>query len=404
MFCIYLWRGPVYEVGVLNAVVARHPFAIRFLKLRGAGYVLCWLLAHACGAHTPNETYLSVRLDATNLTLRWDVALRDLHQGMGLDAREVPKIHPAELQRREEALALDVASALAIRANSNALTLEVTDYTTLPLNGVEYARLILVAGGLVVRPEVVEIDAAAVFRVDTNMHGLLRLEHGGRMDAVAFDRNQPTHRFELSQNEGALRRWGTFIWEGVWHIWIGFDHILFLVALLLPSVLWREGGRWVVADDFRAALVNVIKIVTAFTVAHSVTLSLAALGVVSLPSRLIESVIAVSVALAAANNLWPVTRGKSWMMAGAFGLIHGFGFASVLGDLGLESGSLAVALAGFNIGVELGQLAIVSVFLPVAFALRRTWFYRAIAFQTGSVLVIVMALVWMAERIFGLTI
>jgi HupE / UreJ protein len=391
-------------VGALISVFARHSFAIGFRKLRAAGFLLCWWLAQPCGAHTPSETYLSVRLDATNLTLRWDVALRDLHHGMGLDARDVPKIHPAELQRREEALALDTASALALRADGNALKLEATDYTTLPLNGVEYARLILVAGGLVVRPEVVEIDAAAVFRLDTNMHGLLRLEHDGRVDAVAFNREQATHRFQLARDEGALRRWRTFIWEGVWHIWIGFDHILFLVALLLPAVLWRKGKRWVVADDFRAALVNVLKIVTAFTVAHSVTLSLAALGVVSLPSRLVESVIAVSVALAAANNLWPVTRGKSWMVAGAFGLIHGFGFASVLGELGLESGGLAVALAGFNIGVELGQLAIVSLFLPVAFALRRTWFYRAVAFQMGSVLVIIMALVWMAERIFGLTI
>ena len=221
---------------------------------------------------------------------------------MGLDPRDVPSVRPEELQRREEALALDVAAALEIRANSNLVKLVVTDYTTLPLNGVDYARLIFAAGGLANRLEVIEINAAAVFRVDTNMHGLLRLEHAGRVDAVAFNRERPAHQFRLVGGEGRLDRWLTFIWEGVWHIWIGFDHILFLIALLLPAVLVREKDRWRGVDSFRAALMNVLKIVTAFTVAHSITLSLAAMGVVSLPSRLVESVIAASVALDAAGG------------------------------------------------------------------------------------------------------
>ncbi len=353
-------------------------------------------------AHTPSETYISVTLDGTNLVARWDVALRDLHQGMGLDPRDVRSMRWEDLEPREEALALDVAAGLEIRANGNALKLDVTDYTTLTLNDVEYARLVFAAGGLSNRIEMIEINAGTVFRVDTNMHGLLRLEHGGRVDAVAFNRQQPVHQFKLIGNEGRLDRWLTFIWEGVWHIWIGFDHILFLIALLLPAVLVREQKRWQGVATFRPALMNVLKVVTAFTVAHSITLSLAALDLVNLPSRLVESVIAASVALAAANNLWPISRGKSWMVAGGFGLIHGFGFASVLGDLGLESGSLAVALVGFNIGVELGQLAIVAAFLPWAFALRRTSLYQIAIFKYGSALVILMATVWMAERIFGL--
>ena len=112
------------------------------------------------------------------------------------------------------------------------------------------------------------------------------------------------------------------------------------------------------------------KVVTAFTVAHSITLSLAALGVISLPSRLVESAIAASVVLAALNNVCPVVYGGRWIIAFCFGLIHGFGFASVLTDLGLPQDSLLLALVAFNLGVELGQLAIVAVFLPIAYALR----------------------------------
>lgn len=364
--------------------------------------LLLTLFPRMAAAHTPSETYLSVQVDGTNLTMRWDVALRDLHQGMGLDAARVPLIPAEELQQREEALALDVAAGLVIRVNSNVVELAATDYTTLPLNDVQYARLIFAGVGITSRIDTVELNAATVFRVDTNMHGLLRVEHGERVDAVAFNQSAPAHTFQLASDEGRMGRWMTFIWEGVWHIWIGFDHVLFLMALLLPAVLKREKRQWIGVDSLRPAFMNVLKIVTAFTVAHSVTLTLAAMNWINLPTRLVESVIAASVAVAAANNLWPVTRGKSWMMAGGFGLIHGFGFASVLGDFGLAKGTLATALVGFNLGVEFGQLVIVALFMPLAFALRGTALYRTGVFKIGSVLIMLIALIWMVERIVRL--
>jgi hypothetical protein len=155
-------------------------------------------------------------------------------------------------------------------------------------------------------------------------------------------------------------------------------------------------------ESLRGAVIEVLKIVTAFTVAHSITLSLAALGVVTLPSRLVESVIAASVVLAALNNLRGTVHGRRWVMAFVFGLVHGFGFASVLADLGLPQGALALALVGFNAGVELGQLAIVAVFLPIAFALRGTRFYSVGVLKGGSLLVAALAAWWLAERMFDL--
>ena len=282
------------------------------------------------------------------------------------------------------------------------LKLRITDYTTLPLNGVEYARLLFEAGGMSGMDRVIEINTAIAFRIDTNMHGLLRLEHNGRSDVVAFDSQRPAHRFELGQPAGRWARWLTFVGEGLWHIWMGFDHILFLVALLLPAVLRREANRWMGVERFRSAFMNVFKIVTAFTVAHSITLSLSALGMVQLPTRLVEPIIAASVALAASNNLWPWFRSKGWLVAFSFGLIHGFGFANVLIELQLVGGVLALALVGFNVGVELGQLAIVVVFLPLAFGLKQSWFYQTLTLKVGSMLIVLIALTWMIERLFGL--
>ena len=142
--------------------------------------------------------------------------------------------------------------------------------------------------------------------------------------------------------------------------------------------------------------------VTAFTVAHSITLSLATLGWISLPSRWVESAIAASVVLAALNNVWPVFHGRRWIVAFGFGLIHGFGFASVLADLGLPQGALALALLGFNVGVELGQLAIVAAFLPLAYLLRRSAFYQRAVMRAGSLLIAALAAAWLVERVFDL--
>jgi hypothetical protein len=144
-------------------------------------------------------------------------------------------------------------------------------------------------------------------------------------------------------------------------------------------------------------------VVTAFTLAHSITLSLAALQVISLPSRLVESAIAASVVLAALNNLRGTVESRRWVLAFCFGLIHGFGFASVLTDLGLPQQALVLALVGFNVGVEIGQLAIVAVFLPLAFSLRSTGFYRLGVLKAGSVLVAVLAGWWFVQRAFDLT-
>ena len=178
------------------------------------------------------------------------------------------------------------------------------------------------------------------------------------------------------------------------------DHILFLVSLLLPAVLVRARSAWQPGASFRSALIDVAKVVTAFTLAHSITLSLAALSIVVLPSRFVEAGIALSVVLAALNNLFPVLANGRWIAAFGFGLLHGFGFAGALQDLGLPADSLALSLFSFNLGVEAGQLAIVAVFLPLAFALRSTWAYRRVVFAGGSFVIAAIATIWLVERAF----
>jgi hypothetical protein len=229
--------------------------------------------------------------------------------------------------------------------------------------------------------------------LDPQHKGLLRLTRGGETSTAIFDPGHARQTLSLTEPDH-WQQFGDYVKDGVWHIWIGYDHILFLLSLLLPAVLLAAPS-----DNLRGAFTDVLKVVTAFTLAHSLTLTLASLSLVSLPSRFVESAIAASVILAAVNNLYPLFRGRRPVAAFAFGLIHGFGFASVLTDLGLPQGALLASLVGFNLGVEIGQLCIVALFLPLAFVLRDTWFYRRLL-TGGSAMIALVAAVWFVERAF----
>ena len=245
------------------------------------------------------------------------------------------------------------------------------------------------------------VEYQLFFDLDPQHRGLVRVSHEGATQTAIFSPEASRQGFDL----GTSAPWKEFLAyarTGVWHIWIGYDHILFLLSLLLPAVLSLTNGHWEPVARFRPACVEVVKIVTAFTLAHSVTLSLAVLGLIALPARLVESAIAASVILAAINNLYPVCYSRRWLVAFVFGLVHGLGFANVLADLGLPKGSLAVGLLGFNLGVEVGQLAIVAGFLPLAYRLRHSPFYRRLAFGMGSAVIALIAALWLVERSFDL--
>ncbi|MEO5686034.1 MAG: HupE/UreJ family protein [Burkholderiaceae bacterium] len=216
----------------------------------------------------------------------------------------------------------------------------------------------------------------------------------------------------VAADDSATSAFFGFVREGVHHILIGYDHILFLLSLLLPAVWIRSAltdprtgvtrTRWIPSDNLRLALTNVLKVVTAFTVAHSITLALSVLDIVNPPSRWVESIIAASVVLAALNNIWPLISEARWKLTFVFGLVHGFGFASALKDAGLAKGALVGPLVGFNVGVEIGQLCIVAVVLPLAWSLRGTRTYRG-AFAGGSLAIATVAGLWFVQRAFDLS-
>jgi hypothetical protein len=364
--------------------------------------LLLALLLPSAWAHKPSDSYLTVNVKAAAIEGRWDIALRDLDFALTLDADGNGELTWGEVRARHADIAAYAREHLRITADDKPCAIEVGEQQIDEHTDGHYSVLPLALQCEAASPSRVALTYTLFADLDPQHRGLLNLAARGASRSAVLGPQQATQSFEL----GELSRWRQFVdyvREGVWHIWIGIDHILFLLSLLLPSVLvWQAASKqWQAVDRFGEAFVDVLKVVTAFTLAHSITLSLAALGVIELPSRLVESVIAASIIVAALNNIWPRVFGRLWMVAFGFGLMHGFGFASVLADLGLPRDALVLALVGFNVGVELGQLAIVLVFLPIAFALRRTVFYRRWVMVGGSVVISLLAAVWLVERASG---
>ena len=372
--------------------------------LRAVAMVWLLLTAGAALGHKSSDSYLTVQVQADQVNVQWDIALRDIQFAIGLDANGDDQITWGELQQKQRELQAWASSRLSLQRGGVCTfppkALLVDEHT-------DGSYAVLVWAGRCPRDAgPLSLQYSLLFDLDAQHRGLLKLDLDGATHSAVLGPQSGPLQFSEAATAGA--QFVQYLWQGVWHIWIGFDHILFLLALLLPAVLLprRRGGlgggvRGV--SRFKEASLSVLAVVTAFTLAHSITLSLAALEIISLPSRLVESAIAASVVFAAANNLVPMVQGR-WLMAFFFGLIHGFGFASVLTELGLPTGALVVSLVGFNLGVELGQLAIVAVFLPLAFVLRHTRFYQRGVLVGGSCAALLVALAWFVERAFNLSI
>ena len=405
-------------------------------------------------AHKASDAYLTLHVDGATVDARIDIALRDLDRDLALDADADDQLSWREVRTRWAdiaALARDGIrlSADGARCTPDPASTPFTDASRPALTGHSdgtYAVLRL-QWHCAAPVQSLSVEYAMFAKTDPTHRGIARVARAGA-DASQLAVLSPGtgwHRFKLppmpvapvaasagadfveapapspvaaaasvdtTTDEAPTSSFLGFVREGIHHILIGYDHILFLLSLLLPAVWIRSAvtdprtgvtqTRWLPSNNLRFALTSVLKVVTAFTVAHSITLALSVLDIVNPPSRWVESVIAASVVLAALNNLWPLISEARWKLTFVFGLVHGFGFASALKDAGLAKGALAGPLVGFNLGVEIGQLCIVALVLPIAWSLRGTRTYRG-AFAGGSLVIATIAGLWLVQRAFDLS-
>jgi hypothetical protein len=369
--------------------------------MKRAGMLLLMLgLASIARAHVASSSFLVVRAQGQELSGSMELAMRDVELAIGVDSNNDGKITWGELRAAEPQLQQYVAAHLHFQAGRGRCAvrfgaLQVNErvdghYAWLPFSAhcADNVRQLSIAYSL-------------MEGIDPSHRGLLTLNSAAGMDVqtAVLGGKTPEQSFMLEQSS----RWRAFteyLQAGIWHIWSGIDHLLFLLSLLLPAVLVRRNGHWEPVPQARPAFFNIAKVVTAFTLAHSITLSMAALDLIRLPGRLTESVIAASIIVAALNNIFPVVTDRRARIAFAFGLLHGFGFASVLADMGLPHGARLISLLSFNLGIETGQLAVVLLVMPVVYAMRRGLAYRRAIMPWGSGAIAAVALVWFVQRAF----
>lgn len=365
--------------------------------------MLAVLLAAATPAHAhkPSDSYLTMTVHGQRIDAQWDIALRDLDMAIGLDANSDGQLTWDEVRSHHAAIAAYALPRLTLTAGGRPCPARPAGAQLIDDHTDGAYTVLRFTAHCPQSADALTLDYRLFAGLDPQHRGLVRLARDGAAPAsLILGGEHP--RETIGPTANGTASFVSYVKLGIRHIWIGYDHVLFLLSLLLPAVLVWRGHTWEEAHGPRTVALDVFRIVSAFTLAHSVTLTVAALHVVTLPSRWVESAIALSVVLAALNNITPVGGVQRWMAAFGFGLIHGFGFANVLSDLGLPPGALAASLVGFNVGVEIGQLALVAVFLPVAYLLRRTWFYRRVILAGGSAAILLVASVWLAERAFNL--
>ncbi|MEQ1683531.1 MAG: HupE/UreJ family protein [Burkholderiaceae bacterium] len=351
-------------------------------------------------AHKSSDAYLQLDAGASGMTLRWDIALRDLDATLDVDADEDGKLTWAEVKGawprvQDYALARLQVDGCALRATDRALERR---------NDGAYAVLFLASDCVLSQAPAIHYT---LFReVDPTHRGIARVQRVGQPLVLAMlDPGQAASVPAAAQTAAPTAtehlagdsRW-EFLREGIRHILTGYDHVLFLLCLLLPSVMRRTPEGWRPVERLSQAVWPIVGIVSAFTVAHSITLGLAALKIVSLSPAFIEPAIAVTIILAALDNVWPIFPVRRMVVTFFFGLIHGFGFAGVLAELNLPTTAFAWALLQFNVGLELGQLLIVVCVSALLFLFRERPAYRSWVIRGGSFAAILVGVLWLVER------
>jgi hypothetical protein len=387
----------------------------------------CLVLALCSGvaaAHKASDAYLQLSGTGAGTTLRVDVALRDLDVALDLDANGDGQLTWGEIRAAWPALQAYVSAHVQVdgcelQRAGQALERRV--------DGV-YAAMTLTSDCVLAAEPAIRYTLMR--ELDPTHRGIARIDVAGRPSVLrvldparpaALAASEPVAVPAAATNVSASVAEATapaiastpaaappafaggFLREGIHHILTGYDHVLFLMCLLLPSVMRRTPSGWQPVQRLAQAVLPVLAIVTAFTLAHSITLALAALKLASLPPWFIEPAIAATIVLAALDNVRPIFRGPRALVTFAFGLIHGFGFAGVLAELNLPPVRFAWALLQFNLGLELGQIAIVTGATALLFLLRERPRYPAWVIRGGSLAAMSVGALWFIERTTNLS-
>lgn len=359
-------------------------------------------------AHALGEHYIWLDVEASQLKGDVEINVRDLARLLGYNLDPEATITKEAIAPYSSQLEQYISERFSISTADGTLPMSVGPVSARSFEEGNFVMVRFTAGDGSTLGETVTVRDELFLDQNRQHRGILLIRSNLRTgdefeerEALVFSSFSNEHELNLDDPPRLLTRL-QFIWQGMLHIFVGIDHVLFLVVLLFTAVLVRKDQAWAPSESFNMAFWNVLKIVTLFTIAHSVTLFLAGLGYLRLPSRLVESIIALSIIVVAINNLIGRFDSKKLWIILAFGLFHGLGFASVMAELPFRMVNLLGVVLFFNVGVELGQIVIVAAVFPLLYAMRGSRFYVPGVVVGGSLVIAAIAGLWLVQRAFNL--
>lgn len=360
-------------------------------------------------AHASRENYVWVNVEKDHVSGRFEINKKDLEEKLGIDLGG-PE---GSVQDRIVATAPDVQAFIrdnfSLAYNGEEKVIQFLESGLINeqgrfaqyhyrVDGVPENDLVLVRNTIFLSKEHLRDDPLHRSLVLVDHNEYRGLDFGNENTALVFSPQLQEAELNVADPPDILF-WKNFFRQGLLHIWIGLDHMLFLFVLLLTAVLMRREGVWEAAPRFTDAFINALKIIVILGVSHSIALVLAVFGVVDIPSAPVEAIIALSIAVIALNNVFYFFKSYTWLVIFVFGLVHGLGFAGALGDLQFRSVDIKKVLLLFNAGVEVGQVVVIFLLLPVLFYLRKYRAYRQIAMPVLSLAAVVISSYWVGSRV-----
>ena len=377
--------------------------------LRLLAVLACVCSAGVAQAHQASDAYLHWAVSGQTLSLRTQVALRDLDRVLFLDDNNDQQLSWGEVrQRLPDIVALVQGGATLIGLPADCIPDEAALEPALVQHGQEGFVEVLQAWHCVQAQSTLgtfKLRYTFLESTDASHRGLLKIQRPDRIEThVLVPGGPPLVLAGEVRAAGGSNPPSTlaFVQEGLTHIWQGWDHLAFLLVLLMPLLVPRYAGSPTDASalvSWWSVVRKVVGLVSSFTLAHSLTMGIATLGWIRPDGAWIEILIAISVGLAALANLKRSLPASTWPMAFGFGLIHGFGFAAALSGLGVSGSAMWLPLLSFNFGVELGQCAVVLLFMGIVWSWRGTAAYRLGLLKGGSMCVAALSLWWTIERL-----
>ncbi|MGR3617061.1 MAG: HupE/UreJ family protein [Paracoccaceae bacterium] len=378
------------------------------------GFILILGLASGADAHRTGERYIYLDIDERTVSGRLEVTLEHIAKALG-DPDSDAGLSEETFDGYKDQIYDLFSRSLEISVDGERFDLSIIDHRFINVGFATFVSLDFQTAIDTPIPDEIIIHHIPVFETLAKEHGLeipaLMLVSSNVRSGLKDNKSRHTYVFGSQGEEFTLSTLKTkgfdifkvFVGLGFKHILIGADHLVFLLALLLPAMLQLNArGQIVPAEKLGPVLKVLLTTVTFFTLGHALSLSLSALDIVRLPPDPVETAIAASVVGVAVMNIFFRPSHGYALIVGLLGLLHGLGFANVLSNNGLEPGNIGLSLFGFNLGIELGQVVFVTIFASLLYQIRRWKYYSVVVLKGGSLLIALIGFHWFIERGFGI--